>query len=168
MKKFAILLLLVSSTVFSQSNNFTIENEKLIWQKINKGNDKQIVAKLSKRLKSENFTNSLKYKDSLFSGNTNQKPLKFIKPPYWASWPFDCFIKIEMKKNRYRITIEDIVFRGPTLNLNTIEDKLNYPLSRNALSKGKIKTSKKVRNIIIELDSFFNEFFTIEKTKEDW
>ena len=73
-----------------------------------------------------------------------------------------------MKKNRYRITIEDIVFRGPTLNLNTIEDKLNYPLSRHALSKGKIKTSKKVRNIIIELDSFFNEFFTIEKTKEDW
>lgn len=172
MNKYIILLFLIltSAPLYSQSTNylnFKIEGNEIIWQKV-------IEIKTSKdeyvnNLKTKEFFINLNSNDNTIAGRTNKKDLK-IKSPYWSSFPFDCFTKIEFKENRCRITISKITFDGPEIELNGVKGKYDYELSETASKKGIIKNSKKILTVLFKLNSFF-ENITSEihsDKKSDW
>ncbi len=147
--------------------NFKILDNELIWQKV-------FPLKIDQnayfyKLKSVEFLNSLLKNNNIVSGKSNNKDLK-IKSPYWASFPFNCFVKIEFKDTKYRVTISNIIFDGPEIEVYGVKNKLDYKLSENVLQNGKMKNSKKIRNVTSELDKFF-QIRMAEKSieeKDDW
>ncbi len=171
MKNFIISLFLIISTnlIYSQteiSPNFKIENDEIIWQKVIDVNENK--KEFFIRLKSKEFFNKLNFNQIPIAGKTNNKDLN-IKSPYWASFSFDSFVKIEFKEKRCRITFSNITFDGPELQVSGVKNKFDYKLSKESLKKGKIKDSKKVRRVMNSLNDFF-ESIVINKDdeKSDW
>ncbi len=172
MKKKVLLILFISFSVniFSQKYvdslyNFKVDNESIIWQKVFKNKD---LDKIKTRIKTQEFTNKLKEVDSSFSGRSNKYNKRVVKnSPYFATFGFDAFLKIEFKPNKYRVTISDIVFDGPVLKVFSTEQKQDYPLNLNVLRKKRIKNSKRNNNVLKKLDSILNSKFIITKTKQD-
>ena len=171
MKEKIIILFLIANLnlVYSQteiSSNFRIENNEIIWQKIIeiKGNKSEY----SKNLKLKEFFNKLEWAENSITGKTGEKDLK-IKSPYWASFPFESFAKIEFKENRCRVTFSNITFDGPEILISGVKHKYDYKLSKEAQKKGKFKRSKKVRKVLRILNDFFNKITINEiKEKSDW
>ena len=92
-----------------------------------------------------------------------------IKSPYWASFPFESFVKIEFKENRCRITFSNITFDGPEIQVSGVKHKYDYKLSKESQKKGKIKNSKKVRKVLKILNGFFENITTNKVEKiSDW
>ena len=119
--------------------------------------------------KTNEFLNSLSKNNNSISGKSNKKDLK-IKSPYWASFPIDCFIKIEFKDDKLRVSISNITFDGPEIEVYGVKDKLDYKLTTEALKNGEMKNSKKVREVISKLDKFFNDTMNpnITKSNDKW
>ena len=112
MNKVSLFLILIFSTntVFSQIRtkaNFKVLENEIIWQKVIEFDNDQ--DNYIDKLKLKEFFNNLEWNNNSIAGKSNKKDLK-IKSPYWASFPFDCFVKIEFKENRCRITFSNITF----------------------------------------------------------
>lgn len=164
-----LFLILNLNLVHSQSEispNFKIENNEILWQKVIdfKEGKKEYFSKLNLK----EFFNQLEWNETSIAGKTNKKDLK-IKSPYWASFPFECFVKIEFKENRCRITFSNITFDGPEIQVSGVKHKYDYKLSKEGQKKGEIKNTKKVLKVIKVLNDFFEGIITnkVEK-KSDW
>jgi hypothetical protein len=156
--------------MFSQNENrvsFKLEENEIIWQKVieyENTKDKYI-----EKLKLKEFFNYLEWDANSIAGKSSKKTLK-LKSPNWASFPFDCFIKIEFKENRCRITFSNITFEGPEIQFYGVLRKYDYKLSDQGLKEGELKKYRKIKNVIKELNVFF-ENITSEKQiekKSDW
>ena len=114
---FTLLTILSLNNIFSQFEsltNFKIEESEILWQKVIKlENTKE---KYIEQLKLKEFFNNLKYNENAIFGKSSKQDLK-IKSTYWSSFPFDCFVKIEFKENRFRITFSNIIFDGPEIEV---------------------------------------------------
>ena len=165
-----VFLIFSTNTMFSQIENnasFKVEENEIIWQKVLEFENTQ--DEYIGKLKLKEFFNNLEWNENSIAGKSNKKDLK-IKSPYWASFPFDCFIKIEFKENRCRITFSNITFDGPEVQVYGVKQKYDYKLSELGLKNGELKKYKKIKNAITELNVFF-ENITSEKLiekKSDW
>jgi hypothetical protein len=172
-KYFIIVLLLISSVSFSQKYvdslyNFKVDNSNLIWQKVFefKNND---VKKIIDQLKTDEFSSTLKYEKKTIAGRSKKSKNKLVKfSPYFAAWPFDSYLKIDLKENKIRVTATAIIFDGPILRVSGAEKKQNYLLENSVLKKGKINNTKKYNNVLKRLDSIFISKFTITNNTNDW
>ncbi len=170
--KYLIILILLFYSNYNNAQtdnneNFKIVENELIWQKIF---PMQVEYKIYyDNLKTNEFLNSLTENSNSISGKSNKKDLK-IKSPYWASFPFDCFIKIEFKDDKLRVSISNITFDGPEIEIYGVSDKLDYKLSTAAQKNGEMKNSKKVQEVISTLDKFFNDTMNpnIAESKDNW
>ena len=172
MRKILLLffLTLTSGLIFSQSEenlNFKIEENEIFWQKvieIDSTKDKYIEV-----LKLKEFYNNLDWNENSIAGKSNKKDLK-IKSPYWASFPFECFIKVEFKESRCRFTFTNITFDGPEIEVYGVKQKYDYKLSEQAQKDGKFINSKKILNILSELNEFFENIISKKQihTNTDW
>lgn len=173
MKKILIILTITFSTqAFSQKKidtlyHFKLSDSKIIWQKIYNNAD---FYQLKKHLQQKEFTKPLTLIDSLFSGRSNNTKKRVVNSwPYFATFGFDGFVKVEYKNTRYRVTVSDIIFDGPTTNVYGVMQKQNYPLQLNVLKKGKINNNKRNHNTLRKMDSILDHTFTIKTIqKEDW
>ena len=162
-------LLFNLNLIYSQteiSPNYKIENNEILWQKVIdlKEGKKEYFAKL----KLKEFFNKLEWNETSIAGKTNKKDLK-IKSPYWASFPFESFVKIEFKENRCRITFSNVTFDGPEIQVSGVKHKYDYKLSKESLKKGKIKNSKKIGKVLKILNEFFeNVIINKVEKKSDW
>ena len=171
--KFIILLLLIPTVSFSQKYidtlyNFKVNNGDLIWQKVfeYKNNELQ---KIINQLKTDEFSSSLKHEKKTISGRSKKTKKNLVKfSPYFAAWPFDSYLNIDLKENRIRVTATSIIFDGPILKVSGAEQKQNYLLQNSVLKKGKINNKKKYNNVLRKLDSIFISKFTISNKTSDW
>ena len=167
---FILLTILSLNNIFSQSEsvtNFKIEENEILWQKVIKL--KNTKEKYIEQLKLKEFFTNLDRSESSIVGKSNKKDLK-IKSPYWSSFPFDCFVKIEFKENRFRITFSNITFDGPEIEVYGVKQKYDYKLSEEGKRKGKLKKSKNILKVFSELNKFFENITSenqIEK-KSNW
>lgn len=167
-----ILTLAISSAGFSQKyvdtlQNFKIEKGNIIWQKVFKSNK---IDKVKSFLKSNEFTNTLKEENNSFSGRTTNTKKRLVKnSPYYATFGFDGFCTIDFKEDKYRVTLKDIVFDGPTITVLGVQQKQDYPLQLQVIKNTKIKNRKKVIKVLTTLNTLLINNFTLQTTKkEDW
>jgi hypothetical protein len=169
MKKILLLIFIfIGIQGYCQETDFKIDSNAIVWQKVYQSNDTLFLNMYINQINTNSFTNSLEFKNNIFSGRTNQHNPK-LKGPYWLRHPFDCFVSIEFKNDRYKVTVKEITFRGPVLTIYGVEDKLDYNLNDNALSNGAFKTNKKILAAIDSLHTFFSNTFKISEVKKaDW
>ena len=175
MKKFAALLFILSSTYsFSQEKildsiyNFKLTNTDIIWQKIYSLNDTTSVNKTKEQLQTDEFTNNLNKVNGNLSGRSNNHGKRLVKnSPYYATWVFDTYLKIEFKSEKFRATANDIIFRGPLLNIYGVQKQQDYPLFVNIVKNNKFKRNKKSLKVLKSLDSILNSKFTLKETSND-
>ncbi|TVZ55635.1 hypothetical protein OD91_0890 [Lutibacter sp. Hel_I_33_5] len=172
MKKIPLLLLLISSSLFSQKYldslyNFKLIEKQITWQKVFTNIDS---SKINSHLATTEFSSTLKKLKTSFTGRTVNTQKRVVKNhPYFATFGFDGFCKIEIKSNKFRVTLKDIYFRGPTIQVYGVQNKQDYPLQNNVIKKNQIKNSKRNNRLLKKLDSIINSKFTIkEEKKDDW
>lgn len=177
MKKITFAFFTIYSiTLFSQEKtldsilNFKLTKNDIIWQKIYPVNDSSKIVNIKNQIQSQEFTHKLKIVNNSYNGRSENHGKRLVKnTPYYATWGFDTFLKIEFKKNKYRVTASDFIFRGPLLNVYGVQKKQDYPLKSNIIRKNKFKNNRKSIKVLTKLDSVLNSKFTIQKTKEnDW
>lgn len=165
-----LLFLFFSNVMLSQAGgnlNFKVDENEILWQKVIEF--EKVQSEYTEQLKLKEFFNNLNWNETSIAGKSSKKDLK-IKSPYWASFPFDCFIKIEFKENRCRVTFSNVTFEGPEIEVLGVKQKLIYKLSDEAQKNGVLKDSKKIINVFYRLNDFF-ENITSEKLiekKSDW
>lgn len=171
-KKFIVIAVLFAAATHSQKNidtlyNFKLKEGVIIWQKIYQ--DHQF-KEVENQIKSNQFTKTLTLLDSVFSGRTNNTKKRVVKNwPYFATFGFDGYATVEFKNNKYRVTVKDIIFDGPTTNIYGVMQKQDYPLQLNVIKKNKIRNTKKNNNVLRKIDSILNSKFVIsDKVVEDW
>jgi hypothetical protein len=170
--KLTIIILLTSISIFSQKYvdtlyNFKVDTGNIIWQKVFETNKLKQVKEF---LKSNEFTNTLTEVNNSFTGRTTNTKKRLVKnTPYYANFGFDGFCTIDFKENKYRVTLKDIVFDGPTITVAGIQKKQNYPLQLQVIKKDKIYNKKKVVKVLTALNTLLLNKFTLQNTKkEDW
>lgn len=164
MKKI-LLLILISFNCYSQdaAENFTVENNQIIWIKIYNLSDTESIDNLKNNL-------SLKFSDPNF-GTAENLELRCDDIAIYSKETFKLNFKIEKKDNRYRVIVSNIVFNNSiNLNFGTVstDEKFNtiesmeLRNSDNTLRKN--KQSLRNRNC---LNEYLTELFKIKKSK-DW
>ncbi|MEM6815302.1 MAG: hypothetical protein AAF600_13105 [Bacteroidota bacterium] len=156
--------------------NFKIDDKgEVYWQQIYKYGTKDLVKYLKDKFVRQEFTSKLVYSDNLISGPSNvltaEKMPSSIHPN-----SFTCYIKVQLKENRYRVTVSDINFEP--LNVNTgsslisVGQQIKYSfeeITLKSVSNKGFRTNK--RNIKI-LESFNqtldSQFKPSLKMDEDW
>ena len=118
MKKIILLtLILISQFSFSQIieyDNFIYENGKLSWQKIYKSN--QIQKDLILNFKKSGIIREFESSENLITGIIEKSEIDYkgfgksemSTEMYISRSYLSCFITIELKENRYRITLTDL------------------------------------------------------------
>ena len=165
MKK--IILLLLFTNICIAQHHFKIENEAVIWQKVFETDSTNTVA-IFKKLKGLKQTNKLDFSvNNKIQGETVYTSVKLSNPAHWAGWPYKCFLNIEFKKNRLRVTASDFTFDGPTINIYGVESKLDYIMTKGAVKRGKFKTNKKTIATLNDFEIHLIDLFTISENKEE-
>ncbi|MFC4268354.1 hypothetical protein [Polaribacter marinivivus] len=179
MKILSTLLFLIISLSANCQNpktefeNFKLQdNKKIIWEKIfdrNLSKD-SILNIISEHKSSQRFLNNIDLKDDSFSGLSNFIKISDLKGlPLAVHTDFNCFVRIDVKDNKYRVTINDIKFKPINLNYGMVGMNTNFTLEdivvRNKHHEiRKNKTARKVlTNLNNDLLSIFN--FKIKENK---
>ncbi|MEN8185920.1 MAG: hypothetical protein ABFR05_02190 [Bacteroidota bacterium] len=156
--KTTLLFLLISVIGFSQTN-FKTKNQQLYWQKVYDYNDITI---LDAHLKSNSFTSNLDITNNINSVISNPGKLKEEKLPTYAHRNFFAYIKIDLRENKYRVTISEITFTGIGIEwVEGVSEDSNTLLDVHALEKNEIKKDKATTITLNNLDKFFNKTFIL-------
>lgn len=181
MKKIITLLFLVSAFVcFSQNKKLEYENfklqddKKLIWQKVYeyKGSKDTIVKLLKVFITSGSFLNKLKYDNYSFNGFSNYTKISDLRGLALAvRTDYNCFINIEIKENKYRVSISNVKFKPITMDFGSIEMETNFVLEDITVRNKhhEIRKNNTARKTLTRLNKDFIEVLTLRiKKKEDW
>lgn len=166
MKKLLLFITLLTSSFYAQEN-FKIENNSIIWQKVF---DNFTNLDL-KQLQQNPFCANLQF-NNVISGTSNyyQFPNKEGLPVF-AYQDFKCFILVEEKENKYRVTISNITFKGLEIEVFGVKNKSEEYLSFYALKNngGELRKNNSITNTLNSLNNFFIETFTLKEIiKSDW
>lgn len=145
--------------------SFSIENKTIInWEKI-------YVLKENEKI--EDLKNNLKLKISNdFIGSISDNQCKCPGGSIFMDWNFNFNYKIDVKDNRYRVSISNIIFKNgmqyyyygvtTTKDISTLE---YFALKNN----GEFKISFQNKANLECLDRYFTKLFTIQQnSKKDW
>ncbi|QXP71947.1 hypothetical protein H0I29_07745 [Polaribacter sp. R2A056_3_33] len=180
MKKTLITLLLLIQVVNLSSQNSKIEyenfklqeNKKLVWQKIydNKVSKDSIFTILSGFISQNSFLNNLKYKDFTFSGYSNFLSISNTKGLSLAvQKEFNCFVKIEIKPNKYRVTISNVKFKPVSMDFGgiTFDDPMELESLAVRNNHFELRKNKKSKETLQRLNSDFINLLELKNTKKD-
>jgi hypothetical protein len=182
MKKLILLLLLLQlSNLYSQNpkieyENFKLQdNKEIIWQKvfdINVSKDSILKLILSSFI-SNSFINNLKYENYTFNGTSSfEKLTNTSGTPIGARTEYNCFVKIDIKENKYRITVENIKFKPINFDFGGVGVNHSYSLEEMVVrtSKHEIRKNSNSRKMLSNFNiDLLNLLQLIEdKQKEDW
>jgi hypothetical protein len=182
MKKLILLLLLLQfSNLYSQVSkieykNFKLQdNKELIWQKVFEVNvSKDSLLKLIQgSVISNSFINNLKYENYTFNGTSNFEKLTNISgTPIGARTEYNCFVKIDIKENKYRVTIENIKFKPINFDFGGVEINHSYTLKEMVVrtSKHEIRKNSNSRKMLSNFNIDLLNLLQLkeDKKKEDW
>lgn len=179
MKKLILILLLSQlSNLYSQNSkieyeNFKLqENKKIIWQKVYEVKaSKDSIVKLLNGLKlSNSFLNNLEYDNYSYSGLSNYTKISDLKGlPLAVHTDFNCFVKIDVKENRYRISIENVKFKPINLDMGMIEMNTNFVLEDIVVRNNhhEIRKNKTAQKVLTNLQNDFIELLSVKTVKKD-
>lgn len=172
MKKLTLLILLISSSVFSQSHNFSLKNESLIWSKV--FNDTITPENTFKALKQNSDFIYLDLLDNVITFDLNYQLANLEKYGYnVSSFPtyvfFDSNCKgiIKFKEGRYKVEINKL--NVSNLNFATAIQQ-TFLIDNYTIKKGKLKESKSNLKVFNTFNKYFTTTFSKFKTEqeEDW
>ena len=169
-----LVLILMSLNNYSQENehNFILnEDNTVLWQKVFllEGTEIELKEKLIPFLKNQKFTTELEYSGSEFRGKSTTTNIK-------NSTDFTCFIIIELKENKYRVTIKDIIFEPINSGVNyggivsTSSKSYSFEYYVVNVEKNEFKNNKRTKDSLKSFDFDFDKFFTYKKPEKssDW
>lgn len=181
MKKIILILLLIKlSSLYSQNpktehENFKLQEDKtLIWQKVYEIEaSKDSIVNLLKAFKSSNsFINKLDYNNFSFSGTSNYSKISDMKGmPLAVQTEFNCFLKIDIKNNKYRITISDLKFKPIEFDFGGIEIDNSYSIEDISVRDNyhEIRKNKTARKVLANLNKDLLNLLSFKENKnEDW
>ena len=163
MKKM-LLVLFVTANSFAQSS-YKVDGAGIVWQHIYETNESELIIK---QLKSAKETANLTFEDGLIYGVTDF--YNDDKSLYTNSMRY--YLKVDVKNNKYRVTISDIAFKGGETTYGTqnlaFSKREHYELNKWYLNKkGAIKKNK--IGFLDKLSDNFKNKYKINKTKnEEW
>lgn len=179
MKKILILTVLIFGLFSSQTNNFSIENNKVIWQKVYE-TDKSFAELNLELQKSGNFINvENKELNTFFSFKNlraNYKDLGISRmktSAYISDGKFEGSATVEFKEGKYRVIIRNIDYDFTYLSIATLKDTPeHFDIEQVALKNGNSTFKKSFidRDMKI-LDYTFNSLFDTSQSKksnENW
>ena len=155
------------------TKGFKISNGKLIWQKVYECNDSinQVVSNLKRggilkeiEISDGTVTGSLKDIDSDYKGAGFSRGLT---PMYLISDRLTCFVLIEFKKEKYRVTVKNMqlvnVLENPISKVGESEPIESYALKKKNTAFKDIF----LKDAATILNYTFNKIFDISKNVED-
>jgi hypothetical protein len=156
MKKLLILLF-ISSSVFAQNKNFSIENGLIYWKYIYQ--DSTSISEFKNNPKLEFKTDST---GTIKRTNFNDKKLKELTAEF----------KIESKQDKYRVSIYNIRFYVEPISLYSggisMQSLSEYSIEQSLIKKnGTIRESSLGYNLTETLNPHLEILFTIQKTKKN-
>ena len=163
MKKL-LLILFVTFNSFAQSN-FKTEDATIVWQHVYETNESDLIIN---QLKSAKETANLIFENRLIYGVTDF--YNDNKSLYTNSIHY--YLKVEVKDDKYRVTISDIAFKGVETTYGTkniaFSKQEDYELNKWYINKkGTIKKSKIA--FLDKLSANFENKYKINKTlNEEW
>jgi hypothetical protein len=145
------------------------DDQKVIWQKIYEVefSGDTLIRNIKSLLRNNILTDQFDYEDNLFTGQINNAKLSDrSKIAVGGFTPYTARIKINIKDNKYRVTVSDIVFGGlprgrSTYDPNTLEDLV----LKN--KNNEFKKNNAVLNILVVLDKDLDEYFALKKDSKD-
>lgn len=181
MKNTLILFLIaLSFNNFSQNSkihfgNFSLQDSKEIhWQKVYEiqASKDSIVKLLSAFKLSSSFLNNLEYNNYTFSGLSNFSKISDLKGlPIAVHTDFNCFISIDIKENKYRVSIKNVKFKPINLDMGMIEMNTNFTLEDIVVrdNHNEIRQNKTAQKVLTNLQNDFIKLLLIKEfKKEDW
>ncbi|AQS93883.1 hypothetical protein BXQ17_07350 [Polaribacter sp. BM10] len=181
MKNFTVLLLFITClNCFSQNpknehENFKLQGDKtLIWQKVYEVEvSKDSIVNVLKDFKSSSsFINKLEYNNFSFSGISNYSKISDMRGmPIAVKTEFNCFIKIDIKNNKYRITITDLKFKPIEFDFGGIGINNSYRIEDVCVRDNypEIRKNKTARRVLTNLNNDLLNLLSLKKSKnEDW
>lgn len=170
---FLILSVFISIPLLAQeTNNFKIENNSLIWQKVY--GEKIPAEYIVKQLKSNGDIDNLEFSNNQLTGKldipANYKSAGFSEmniPMYIPRNNIVCAVTIVFKENRYRVTLRNIKLKAtmedPLTKIGEVSNLDSYALKRgNSEFKNQfLKNPSKIYNYT------FNKIFDIKEKKSD-
>ena len=154
MKKLFLIALLLSYSIgcVAQSNSFTTDNDKLIWENVfisSETNIPNLIARHT-RLKITSVANAVYRGYGTDVRNTCPGTSDFLKDDF--SFNFE----IEPRDGKYRVTITNIIFskKVKTKKSATASEKL-------LLEKGALKTGTKAEADFTCLENYFTKIFSM-------
>lgn len=159
MKMIITIILLISSSVFAQNKNFTIENGLVNWRNVYEDSTNILDLKDNPRLQFTTDSTGI-----IKRTNFNDKKLK----------NFTAEFKIESKKGKYRVSVYNVIFYVEPVGLNSggisMQTISQYTIEQSLIKKDKtIRESSFGYNLTETLNPHFVDLFIIkEKEKEDW
>ena len=158
--------------------NFKLEDDKKVtWQKIYdyNANKDSLVKILQFYLKNNLFTRLLEKSDDGFIGQSAKVKLSIAKDKPMAS-PFSAFIKIDVKDNKYRVYVTDLIFEGAEVGVisggisisSATSNSFGYYVVNN--KKNDFKKSRTAMNLLNSLNDDLTSYFTIkiDTSADDW
>jgi len=179
MKRIFTLLLLTSALLsFSQNSKVEYENFKLqdnkdlIWRKVYelKGSKDSITKLLKESLTINSFLSNLEYSKYSFNGFSNYTKISDLSGlPMAVYTDFNCFISIDVKENKYRISISNVKFKPMNMNLGLVEMNTNYVLEDISVRDNhhEIRKNKTARRVLLRLNKDFIKMLKLQLVKKD-
>ena len=123
MKKYIVVLFLITIKSFSQTlefNNFKYTNGNLTWQKVYTTN--ATTNNIVKSLKTTGIIKNITEFNNSFTGTIENLELDYrgfgktgINTPFYIVNNYlECFILVELKENKYRVTLKEIKLKQIT------------------------------------------------------
>lgn len=179
MKKILLIAILISGLFSSQTYNFSIENNKVIWQKIYT-TEKSLADIILEFQKSGNFNNIEQKENNTFlnfksvRANYRDLGISSVKTSaYISNGKFEGSATVEFKEGKYRVIIRNIDYDFTYLSIATLKDTPeHFDIEQVALKNGNTVFKKGfIDRDMVVLDYTFNSLFDISKNKkptEDW
>lgn len=175
---FITTVFIFTITGFSQNPlqlNFKLDdNKNVIWQKVY---ETENIENVKKAITSSFFTSNLS--DDNLIGQSPEVNLSSTKGVAMGAYsPYKVFIKIDLKENKYRVTVTDIVFVGMKTNIggdgnvfgaalaqpSRLEDYAVKNKNNEFRKNGAATSLLKILNN--DLDGYFT--FNEQKSNDDW
>lgn len=173
MKKITLILILLTSTIYSQKYIDTLYNFKaiegsIIWQKVFENEEKELQQAFKQNVLNKTKTTNLIELETSISYNIEKDIINIKK--YGGSSLFSAFfiqeennyfVNIDFKDQKYRVTIRNFTS-------STTSATLKINLEQYILRKKKMKNNKFNKKNLKIYDDYFTDKFTINTKKDDW
>lgn len=167
MRSIIILCLVLFSISASAQDNFTIENNKIIWQQVYESELSD--AEIKTLLKSNAILSEV---SGDLTGTSRPEKISCAETtPIYMRDDLQYFTQIEVKEGRYRVTLSNFRFSpSVVVSLYNVETTNNTVAIEDYMqnNKNELRTGKMHTNSRDCLNRYFQEVFKFGKVYSDW